>query len=202
MKLCYSATSPYVRKVTMLAIETGLDSSIEHVSITSGPMGEIAKLNPLGKVPTLELDDGNAIYDSPVICEYLDGEHSGTKMIPENKAERLTVLRLQALADGAMDAGILRMLEGRRPENEQSPSWIERQQLAYRQSFDVMEASVSLFNCDVDLAQITFCAAIGWFDFRLSSEFNWREDRPALADWYAEFSARPSAMATEPQDVT
>jgi len=200
MKLCYSATSPYVRKVTIMALELGLEDSIEHVSIASGPAGDIARLNPLGKVPTLELDDGTALYDSPVICEYLDTLHTGPKMIPENTADRITVLCLQALADGATDAGISRMLESRRPESERSPSWIERQQRAFAQSFDVMDQSIDLFKGDVDLAQISFCACIGWFDFRLSDEFDWRGDRPALADWHANFSARPSVMATEPKD--
>lgn len=200
MKLFYSSTSPYVRKVTILAIETGLESKIERITTISGPMGEIAKSNPLGKVPTLLRDNGEAVYDSAIICEYLDGLNSGKKMIPENPEDRIKVLCLQSLADGATDAGILRMLESRRPANEQSPSWIKRQQLAFQQSFTVMDQSVDYFTRDIDLAQISFCATIGWFDFRLSDEFNWRADCPALADWYAAFSARPSVMATEPKE--
>ncbi len=202
MKLYYSPTSPYVRKVTMMAMETGLDDQIERIVMTAvGPDTDVSKANPLGKVPALVRDDGSALYDSPVICEYLDGLHSGGKLIPASGEERISVLKLQALADGALDAGVAQIMESRRPDNEQSPGWIARQQKALSQAMDEMEVLVGLLGPDVTLAHISFCAALGWIDFR-KSDWDWRDSRPALADWYASFSARPSVMATEPKDPT
>ncbi len=199
MKLYYSPTSPYVRKVTMMALETGLDDKISTLQVMAGPAGDVAKANPLGKIPALELDDGQVLFDSAVICEYLDSLHSGEKMIPQSGAKRWTALQLQALADGAMDAGILRFMESKRPEDERSATWVERQNLAFNQALDAMDAAVGSFSKPIDLVQITFCVALGWFDFRLSGDGDWRTDRPALADWYVNFSARPSAMASEPK---
>ena len=200
MKLYFSPTSPYVRKVTMMALEVGADAQIEHLVMSGvGPDTEVAKANPLGKVPALVRDDGSTLYDSPVICEYLDTLHSGDKLIPTSGEERLFVLKMQALADGALDAGVAQIMESRRPEGEQSPSWIERQQKALSQALAEMENNVDQLGEKTTLAHITFCAAVGWIDFR-KSDWNWRESCPALADWCASYSARPSAMATEPRD--
>jgi len=203
MKLCYSPTSPYVRKVTMTALETGTHDQIERVLMfPAGPATDVAKVNPLGKVPALTLDDGSVLYDSPVICEYLDSLGGGCGLFPTTGPERWNILRLQALADGVLDAGILILMEGRRPEGERSPDWVTRQKLAMTQGLDAMEAGVDALGGSggeaVTIAHITFCAALGWIDFR--SVIDWRESCPALADWYAAYSARPSAMATEPAD--
>ncbi len=199
MKLCYSPTSPYVRKVTMTALETGTHDQIERLAIIpAGPASDVAKVNPLGKVPALTLDDGSVLYDSPVICEYLDALGGGSGLFPAAGAERWNILRLQALADGVMDAGILILMEGRRPEGERSPDWVTRQKLAMTQGLEAMETDVDALGDSVTIAHITFCATLGWIDFR--SVVDWRESCPALADWYAAYSARPSAMATEPED--
>lgn len=199
MKLCYSPTSPYVRKVTMTALETGTHDQIEReLMFPAGPATAVAKVNPLGKVPALVLDNGTVLYDSPVICEYLDSI-SDTDLFPKVGPERWAILRLQALADGAMDAGILIVMEGRRPEGERSPDWVARQKLAMSQALDAMEVGVEALGEAVTIAHITFAAALGWFDFRFGED-NWREGRPALADWYAAYSARPSVMSTEPQE--
>jgi glutathione S-transferase len=200
MKLYYSPTSPYVRKVSMMAIETGLGDQVEQIVMAGvGPDTEVAKANPLGKVPAVVRDDGSTLYDSPVICEYLDSLHSGAKLIPPNGEDRLFVLKMQALADGALDAGVSQIMESRRPEGEQSPGWVARQQKALSQAVDEMEKCVDQLGSDLTLAHICFCATMGWIDFR-KPEWDWRESCPALADWYAAFSARPSAMATEPKD--
>jgi len=200
MKLCYSPTSPYVRKVSMTAMETGTHDQIENILMfPAGPATDVAKFNPLGKVPALITDDGTVLYDSPVICEYLDDLGGGCGLFPKAGKERWNILRLQALADGAMDAGILILMENRRPEDERSPGWIERQELAMNQALDAMETDVDALGEAVTIAHITFCAALGWIDFRFGD--SWRETRPALADWYAGYSARPSAMATEPKDI-
>src|SRR3990167_1033017 len=111
MKLRYSPTSPYVRKVSVTLIETGLDKNIERVATSVwDPKTDIGKDNPLGKIPTLITDDGAVLYDSPVICEYLDGLHKGPKLFPASGEARWRALRLQALGDGMTDAGILRLL--------------------------------------------------------------------------------------------
>jgi len=199
MKLCYSPTSPYVRKVTMTALETGTHDQIEReLMFPAGPATDVAKFNPLGKVPALILDDGSVLYDSPVICEYLDAI-GGADLFPKNGPERWSVLRLQALADGALDAGVLILMEGRRPEHERSPDWVTRQKLAKNQALDAMEVGVESLSQAVTIAHITFSAALGWFDFRFADD-DWRHGRPALADWYAAYSARASVMATEPKD--
>lgn len=199
MKLCYSPTSPYVRKVTMTALETGTHQQIERqLMFPAGPATDVARFNPLGKVPALALDDGSVLYDSPVICEYLD-TIAGTGLFPKEGPERWNTLRLQALADGALDAGVLILMEGRRPEGERSPDWVARQKLAKAQALDAMEAGVDALGEAVSIAHIAFCAALGWFDFRFSDD-DWRDGRPALADWYAAYSAQPSAMSTEPAE--
>ena len=200
MKLYYSPTSPYVRKVTMMALEVGVSDQIEHLLMTDvGPDTDVANANPLGKVPAMVRDDGSTLYDSPVICEYLDTLHNGDKLIPTSGEERLFVLKMQALADGAMDAGVSQITERRRPKAEQSPGWIEHEQKAQSQSLAEMENNVAQLGADITLAHITFCAALGWFDFR-NPDWDWRENCPRLADWYASYSARPSVMATEPKD--
>ncbi len=202
MRLYYSPTSPYVRKVTMTAIETGLDGQIERIpAFPAGPDTIVAEANPMGKVPALVRNDGSTLFDSPVICEYLDSLHNGDKLIPESGEDRIQVLRLQALADGAMDATVLQVFEARRPENERSAGWVTRQQQAVSQAMDEMEKCVDSLGDRLTLAHISFCCALGIVDLR-KPDWDWRDSRPALADWYADFSARASAMATEPKDPT
>src|SRR5579862_9120083 len=110
MKLRFAAASPFVRKVMVVALETGLSERIERVASAVSPVKpneDIARENPLIKVPSLTLDDGTVLYDSPVICEYLDTLHDGAKLFPPSGAARWTALRQQALADGLMEAAIL-----------------------------------------------------------------------------------------------
>lgn len=200
MKLRYSPTSPYVRKVTVLALEVGLHDRIERIPTNvADPASDIKKDNPLGKVPALLLEDGTVIYDSPVICEYLDSLHNGPKMIPASGAARRTALRRQALTDGVLDAGILRLMEQRRPANEQSPAWIEKQKSVMARGLDAMEQEVGSFGNAVDIAQISLGAALGWISFRFGAD-NVLGSRPRMKAWYEAFSKRPSMAATVPQD--
>ena len=113
MKLRYSPTSPYARKVLIVAKETGLDGKIQIVETKLGPDSDIHQQNPLGKVPTMVLDDGTAIFDSPVICEYIDSQSTGAKMFPPAGPARWKALVMQGLADGLMDAGKARRRVGR-----------------------------------------------------------------------------------------
>jgi glutathione S-transferase len=200
MKLRYSPTSPYVRKVNVVAIETGLQDRIERVpTVTADPASGLAKDNPLGKVPVLITDDGMRLYDSPVICEYLDGLHGRLKLIPSEGMARWTVLRQQALADGVLDAAVLRLLETRRPSAQQSTDWIEKQRGVILRSLDALEAEAKDLNGPLTMGQITIAVALGYVDFRFAGD-KWRDRRPTLAGWYETFSQRPSMTATVPRD--
>lgn len=124
MKLYYSPTSPFVRKINVFAIEAGLNKQIEWIKTNPWQVEDILTAeNPLSQVPTLITDDGMVLYDSSVICEYLDSLHSCEKFIPQEPEIRWPALRLQALADGILDAGILRFLEKKREPENQSVDW-------------------------------------------------------------------------------
>jgi glutathione S-transferase len=199
MKLRYSATSPFVRKVLVCAIELGLDKKIERQSTNpNDPASDLVKQNPLVKVPSLQLDDGSSLYDSPVICEYLDSL-AGNKFHPAGGQARWTALRRQALADGIMDAGVLVRGEVLRPAGEQSPGFIAKQKIKMTQSLDSLEAEADRFGDGLDIGLIAVASALGYVDFRFAAD-NWRARRPKLARWYDRFAQRPSMQATAPKD--
>ncbi len=198
MKLRYSPTSPYVRKVLVAAIETGLDKRIELVTTsTSDPASGLINDNPLGKVPALQLDDGSSLYDSPVICEYLDSLHSGPKLIPASGPQRWTVLRRQALADGFMDAAVLRRSEFVRPEGEKSPAFLALQRQKMVSAADALEKEAASLGTAIDIGVIGIACALGYADLRHAAD-EWRKGRPALAKWYEGFAKRPSMQRTAP----
>ena len=200
MKLRYSPTSPYVRKITVLAHETALRDKIEKVATNfADPANRLAAQNPLAKVPALILENGTTLYDSPVICEYLDSLHSGTKMFPASGDARWTALRRQALADGIMDAGILRIGEQRRPANEQSPGWLVKQKEIMARGLDALEAEIGSFGKNVDIGSITVGCAVAYALFRFGGDRP-LDNRPKLKAWYDTFSQRPSMVATVPAD--
>ena len=204
MKLRYSPASPYVRKVMVTAHETGLEGRIEKVATTVVPVKENAELsreNPLTKVPTLIADDGEVLYDSPVICEYLDTLHDsgGAKLFPPAGPARWKALRLQALADGILDAAILTRYEKAiRPEELQWRDWVDGQMRKVRQGLDALEAKAGELAGPLTIGTIAAGCALGYLDFRFADE-NWRQGRPKLAAWYEEFAQRPSMKATVPQ---
>jgi glutathione S-transferase len=199
MKLRYSLTSPYVRKVVVTALETGQDSEIERVPTnTADPKSDIGRDNPLNKVPALTIEDGTVLYDSAVICEYLD-QRKGGKLFPSNGPARWAALRRQALADGIMDAALLRRYELQRPENLRSPDWDRKQNLKMNQGLDVLEAEAAKFADTFDIGTITIAAMLDYLDFRFQKE-PWRDRRAALAAWHKPFSQRPSLQSTLPHD--
>src|SRR5215472_16829709 len=152
MKLRYSPASPFVRKVLVQAMETGLASKIEQVpTVTSDPASGLVKENPLGKIPSLTLDDGSALYDSPVICEYLDSLHGGAKMFPASGPARWTALRRQATADGILDAAILRRYELLRPENVRWSDWDAGQTAKVKGALAALEAEADTLGSTVDI---------------------------------------------------
>jgi len=201
MKLRYSATSPYVRKVMICTEELGLLDRVElETTNVWDPNTDIATTNPLGKVPALTLDDGHVLFDSPVICEYLDDLVPSVVLFPAPGKARWKALYFQALADGVTDAGILRLLEGRRADGEKSQGWIERQSKAMNRGLDVLENEIEeLDGGPLTIGKISVACSIGWLMFRFPGDDIWA-NRPNLQKWYEEFSKRPSMIATEPKE--
>lgn len=198
MKLHYSPTSPYVRKVMVLAIEAGLESRIERISTNPWVRDDaLVADNPLSKVPTLITDDGLVLYDSPVICEYLDSLHTNTRFVPLAGKARWNALRLQALGDGILDAAVLRRLESQRPAPQRSADWEALQHTTVVRGLAALGAECSTWRGTLTVGHIAAACALGYLDFRFASE-PWREHHPALADWYATFAARPSMLGTAP----
>jgi len=201
MKLYFNPASPFVRKVRVLARETGLDKKIEEVTTAVSPVqanADLAAANPLVKIPTLVSDDKTALFDSPVICEYLDSLHSGRKFFPAAGAARWTALKLQATGDGIMDAGILCRYElVMRPKELHWGQWISGQKSKWHAGLDLLEREAGSLAGEPTIGGITVGCALGWLDFRWADD-NWRTKRPKLASWYEQFATRPSMQATMP----
>jgi glutathione S-transferase len=196
MKLAFSPASPYVRKVTACAIKRGLDKQVERVKIgTTDP--ELLKYNALSKVPTLILDDGTCLFDSPVICEYLDSVGSAPKLFPAAGPARWKALTQEALADGILDATQPRRREIALPQDEGRKSYIELQQGKVARALDEFEKQAdSLGNLDT-IGEITIGCALGYLDFRYANE-PWRPGHPKLEAWYAKVAKLPPLAETVP----
>jgi glutathione S-transferase len=203
MKLLWSSRSPFARKVMVAAHETGLAGGIgtERVVVAANkPNAEVMALNPLNKIPTLILPDGSVLYDSRVICEYLDGLHDGPKLIPVEGAARWDALRRQSLGDGLMEVNILRMGEQNRAKEAQSEGHLAAFRLKIASALDRIEADGVGTGESPHIGEIAMACALAHLDFRFAHE-NWRAGHPRLAAWYAEFARRPSMRATEHADV-
>ncbi len=201
MKLHWSPRSPFVRKVMIVAHERGLADRIgcvRTVAATAKPHVELMKDNPLSKIPTLVLDDGAVIYDSPVICEYLDGLGEGPRMFPAEPAARLTTLRRQALGDGFLD--LLVLLRDERMRARRSDLHMTSAAVRKAAVLKSLEAEApSLVSAPFGIGHVAIGCALSYLDFRYADE-DWRKDHPNLASWHAAFAARPSVRATEPVD--
>lgn len=200
-KLRSSVTSPFVRKVVVAAIETGQEAEIELVpTVTADPNSGLNQHNPLAKVPALIFSDGSSLYDSRVICEFLDSRSQGAKLFPATGQPRWTALRRQALADGMADAAVLRVMETRRSDpTQRSPEWDAKQKLKMEQGLDQLEKEAAGFGVGFDIGLMTIAIVLDYFDFRFKIE-DWRGKRPHLAKWYEAVSARPSLKKTVPHD--
>jgi glutathione S-transferase len=196
MKLYYTNTSPFVRKVLVAARELGIESRLETIFLRPSPLKadpELSKNNPLSKIPALVLDDRTVLYDSPVICEYLDQEK---KLVPAK--ERWRILRVQALCDGILEAAILVFYEKmHRPKDIQWEPWMNGQAEKARQGLDELEREAARFGDEIDLAQICAGVTLGWLEFR-SAIGDVRAGRPQLTRWYERFAQRPSMVSTAP----
>jgi len=196
MKLAYSPNSPYVRKCVVLAIQRGIDKQMELWTVgTTDPA--LVKVNPLSKVPTLVLDDGTALYDSPVICEYLDSISDGPKMFPAAGPARWKALRQEALGDGILDATQPRRREIALPQDEGRQTYIALQQGKVKAALAVLEAEADSLGMLTTIGEITIACALGYMDFRYANE-PWRPGHPKLEAWYAKVAAMPAMTRTVP----
>jgi glutathione S-transferase len=200
MKLFYAAASPFVRKCLVVAHELGLRERIELVAASAHPINRSAAIvahNPLGKMPTLVTEEGMALYDSRVICEYLNALGHG-RIVPAAGAERWQALIDQSLADGIMDAAVLvRYEQAVRPEPLRWPEWINGQLDKVRSGLARIEDQAARFGERVDIGTIAIGCALGYLDLRFAS-LAWREQHAATAAWFARFDARDSMSATRP----
>jgi glutathione S-transferase len=201
MKLHWSPRSPFVRKVMIAAHERGLVDRItcvRTVAAMTKPHAELMKDNPLSKIPTLVLDDGTVLYDSPVICEYLDALDGKPKLFPAEPKARLLALRRQALGDGFLD-----LLVATRNERERAqPSGVHLESAAARKAAvlqSLEREAMSLAGAPFGIGHIAIGCALSYLDFRFADE-DWRKQHPRIASWHYAFAARPSVRSTEPVD--
>ena len=202
MILHWSPRSPYVRKVVIAAHELGVQDRIDTVRTVVGgtdPHPELMRQNPLGKIPTLVLADGTIIYDSPVVCEFLD-RMAGGALFPADWDARLVALRWQALGSGMLDISLLRLTERNKPEAMRSAPHAALWHGKIECSLDALEAeAATLAATPFNIGHIAIGVALGYLDFRFASEA-WQATRPKLAAWHASFNARPSVAANMPQE--
>jgi glutathione S-transferase len=201
MKLHWSPRSPFVRKVMIVAHERGLIDRLDcarTVAAMTAPHPELMRDNPLSKIPTLVLDDGTALYDSPVICEYLDALDGKPQLFPLDGKRRIVALRRQALGDGYLDLLVLTRNERLREQ----PSQLHLKSAAVRSAAvlaSLEREADALAASAFDIGHIAIGCALSYLDFRFAEE-DWREDHQRLAIWHAVFAARPSVQATRPVD--
>ena len=202
MRLLGSLASPYVRKVRVTAAEKGLDLPLELENVWAAET-TIQRVNPLGKVPCLLLDDGSALYDSRVICEYLDALKPANPLIPAAGKERIAVRRWEALGDGVLDAIVLvRLEEIQREPKERSEKWVLRQMAKVDAGLAVAAKDLGrnawCVGGSLTLADITLGSALGYILFRYPN-IDWRGRHPNLAALYDRLMARSSFSTTTPQ---
>lgn len=200
MKLFHNPASPFVRKVRVALLETGLADHVELVDVVGHPTdpGSLpVQQNPLGKIPALERGDGVTLYDSRVITQFLSDMAGGT--LYPTKPRYWETLTLEATADGIMDAAVLMVYETRsRAEGKTDPDWVDAMWAKVTRSLDALEHRwMSHLKGPLDMGQVAVGCALGYLDFR-HADRDWRGMRPSLAGWEAEFAARPAMVETAP----
>jgi len=195
MKLYYSGTSPYVRKVIACALACGTLEQIARIDTNPhvSPPDLLAD-NPLSKVPCLVTQDGLALFDSPVICEYLDAVGGGSLFPPPGPA-RWRALKLQAIGDGIMDAAVLRRMEMGRPQEAARVAGMDRQRDAVTRALDLLQAEPPANH--LDIGTISVACALGYLDLRFADD-GWRDGRGTLATWYDAMMQRPEIADSAP----
>jgi glutathione S-transferase len=199
MILHSTAASPFVRKVRMAVRILGLEDRIEERETDlNDPADAIRRQNPLGKIPALTREDGSTLYDSAVILEYLDHLAGGGRIVPRDPDARFAALTLEALCDGALDASVLIVYEGRyRPPEMRVQAWIDRQAGKVERALAALEASAPPLSGTPHVGQIALACLLGYRDFRFDG--SWRQTHPRLSAWHDAFAAAvPAFAATKP----
>ena len=201
MKLLGGPISPYTRKVRIVLAEKKIECEFE-IADVNPPENPVNALNPLGKVPTLVMDDGTALFDSRVIVEFLDNVSPIARLIPDDNRERVAVRRWEALADGCLDAGLLARYESVRPKKEQSAAWASKQTGKLKRGLAAIAGELGERAwCHGDrytLADIAVACCLGWVDFRKPAGIDYRSEYPALARFYDKLMERPAFADTAP----
>ncbi|MEO0730138.1 MAG: glutathione S-transferase family protein [Pseudomonadota bacterium] len=201
MKIITAGPSPYGRKVKLTVLMKGLQDQVTFQAADTLPVEnpELQKSNPLAKIPVLITDSGMAIYDSKVICEYLDSQVATPVLFPGDGPMRWDVLTLGALADGILDAALLLVYEKRfRPEEKWVANWQTRQQLKIDGALDHLEQQPPTWPTSPRYGDLTLACALGYLDFR--HEGKWRDGHPRLVSWLDTFiEAVPAFNETKPE---
>ena len=201
MKLLGSVPSPYTRKVRIVLAEKKIDCDFEIVDVNP-PENPVNAHNPLGKVPAVLLDDGTALYDSRVIVEFLDNVSPISRLIPDDNRERVAVRRWEALADGALDAGLLIRYESLRPKKERNQAWAEKQSGKLKRGLAAIAAELGdrpwCHGDRYSLADIAVGCCLGWVEFRKPGGIEWRGEYANLARHYDKLMERPAFADTAP----
>jgi glutathione S-transferase len=202
MKLLGSVPSPYTRKVRIVLAEKKVECEFETVDVQPAD-NPVNAYNPLGKVPSLVMDDGTTLFDSRVIVEFLDGASPLARLIPDDNRERVAVRRWEALADGTLDAGLLVRYESLRPKKEQSATWSAKQRGKLERGLAMMETELADRPwCHADrysLADIAVGCCLGWVDFRRPGEIDVFAAHPNLARFYDKLMERATFADTAPR---
>jgi glutathione S-transferase len=203
MKLYWSPRSPFVRKVMVCAHELGIAGQIETVYTVvslSACNTDMMQVNPLGRIPTLITDDGLVLYDSAVICEYLDSTHAGSRLFPAAGAARWEALRRHALADGMLETLVLWLGERRKKTSPGSSDQLAVFERKIASALDRAEHEArALDTTHFDIGHLALAVALGYIDFRFA-DLAWRANHPELARWFETAGARPSMLITAPHD--
>ena len=202
MRAHVNPASPFARKVRIVLRERSLLGQIEEVETAVSPVApnaDLARANPLVKIPTLVLDDGTALFDSRVICEYLDTLGNVPRLFPATGIERWNALRLQSLCDGVLDAAVLTRYEmAVRPEALRWKDWVAGQRAKIDGGVEALEREQSSWGRTFGIGQIGTACVLGYLDFRFP-EIDWRSTHPRLKTWFGEISERPSVQDTTPK---
>lgn len=196
LKFTASQGSPFVRKVRLTIAIKGLEGKVQGVNDDNDPAltKQIRGKNPLAKIPTMMLDDGSVIYDSHVICEYLDSLAPTPKLFPADVGARTKTLTVAALADGIMEAAVLVAYETRfRPEDKRVQDWVDRQQAKADAGIDYLENNIPTIGATPDYGHVTLACALGYLDYRQAGK--WRAKHPKLVAWLDGFAAKVPAFA-------
>ena len=203
-RLYWSSRSPFSRKVMVVAYETGVADQIQTVRVETGAVHlnpQVMALNPLNRIPTLEFDDGRILFDSRLICEFLDTFNTVSRLLPSSGWERWEVLKREVLGDGVMENAVMRMRERGRPPALQSQPHAAACLAKINATLDALERLYAeAGDRPFDLGDVGVGCALSYLDFRFPDD-GWRNERPMLAKWHESFSSRPSASQTEHGDV-